>query len=288
MKKRKLPTIVFAWMIIMPVCKIFAQPYIDIANVRLIKSPDMGTGPKTKNATVVDYFNISTTLPLFLKNKKDAIVLNPFFEKWSTTVANVNTVNQYHYSIALPVSLLKSIPNSSWTLLTTGIIRMNDVDINKNGKWQFGGALLAANYRKEKNLTYKIGLYVNAEFFGLFIIPLLGIDWRINEKTNLFGVLPASLTLERKLNNHFYSGATFRTFTNSYHDSAQTYFRIDENQLGLFVDYYINKHIVLNLEAGHSLFRKIRSGVKHEESFNWNASDNFYFKMMLAFRIRTR
>lgn len=268
-------------------CKAIAQPYIDIINTRLVKSPDIGITGKDKNATVLDYYNISATLPVLLKSKSDAVVFSPFFERWSTTVENVNACNQYHYGLAFPVSLLKSIPRSNWSLLTTCIVRMNDRTINADSKWQLGGALLA-NYRKDNHITYKVGLYVNGEFFGLFIIPLLGIDWLINDKTNLFGVLPAGMTLERKLSGHFYTGATFRTFTNSYHDSAQTYFRIDENQLGVFFDYYINKHLVLNFEAGHSLLRKIRSGIKHEESFNWNAGDHPYFKIMLAYRIRTR
>ena len=270
------------------ICKVIAQPYIDIINCRVVKSPDMGSAGKNKNATELNYFNVSATVPVPFKNKKDVIVFSPFFERWSSTVASVNVCNQFHYSVALPVSLIKSIPGSSWTLLTTGIIRMNDMTISTSGKWQFGGALFAANYRKNKNLVYKLGLYINGEFFGLFIIPLVGIDWRINDKTNLFGVLPASMTLERKLGDHFYTGITLRTFTNSYHDSGATYFRIDENQLGAFFDYYITKHIVLNVEAGHSILRKIRSGIKHEESFNWNARDNPYFKVMLAYRIRTK
>lgn len=278
-------TLIWSSFYILPVS---AQPYIDIAGVRVVQSPDMGPHAKGKNATVLNYFNLSTTLPFFLKNKKDAVVISPFFERWSSTVANVYGYSQYHYGLAMPVSFLKSIPNSNWRILTTGIIRMNDVNINKNGRYQFGGALLGSYFIKDKNLSYKIGVYINSEFFGLFIIPLVGIDWQINERTNLFGVLPASLTLEHRLNRHLYTGITFRTFTNSYQDSAQTYFRVDENQFGAFLDYYINKHIVLNLEVGHSVLRKIRTGVEHKTTYDWNASNEPYFKFMLAYRIRTR
>ncbi|MBS1600512.1 MAG: hypothetical protein JST75_19960 [Bacteroidetes bacterium] len=275
-------------LVVVPISKTAAQPYVDIVSARLAKSPDIGFTPKAKRATTLDYFNVSTTFPFFLENKKDAIILSPFFERWSSKVEGITIGGQFHYGVALPVSLLTTISNSNWTLLTTGIIRMNDRDINFDSRWRFGGAIIAANHLKDNNLTYKIGFYVNSEFFGLFIVPLVGIDWHINEKTNLFGVLPASLTLEHQLSSHFYTGATFRTFTNSYRDSAQNYFRIDENQLGVYVDYYINKHIVLNIEAGHSILRKIRSGVKHETPYNWNACNNPYFKFMIAYRIRTR
>ena len=85
---------------------------------------------------------------------------------------------------------------------------MNDAVINQYGEYQFGGYAIA-NYKKNARLTYKMGVYINGDFFGLFVIPLLGIDWQINEKDNLFGVLPASLNYEHKLNNHFYTGAVF-------------------------------------------------------------------------------
>ncbi|MBK8521472.1 MAG: hypothetical protein IPL54_11610 [Chitinophagaceae bacterium] len=125
---------------------------------------------------------------------------------------------------------------------------------------QVGGAFIISNTRNE-NLTWKLGIYVNNELFGLFVMPLSGIDWRINARNNLFGILPGNLTYEHKINDHFYYGANFRAITNSYAKS-NSYWRIDENQLGLYLDTYFNKNLVLNIEAGHSLFRKIRTGEK--------------------------
>jgi hypothetical protein len=96
------------------------------------------------------------------------------------------------------------------------------------------------------------------------------------------------MTYENKLCKNFYWGAKFRSFTNSYADTGRSYLRIDENQLGLFADYYIAKNIVLNAEAGHSLFRKIRTGVKNEARTDWQANDNIYVKLGIAYRIRLR
>lgn len=262
--------------------KTMAQPYLDIANFKYSASPNAGLINQNKNDATIQFYGIGTNLPLQFNNKKDAVIFSPFFETWSSKINNNNQQN--YYSVALPVSLSKTIPNTKWSFLLTGIIRMNDSSINKRTTMQLGGAFIVSNKRNEK-LTWKLGLYVNNELFGLFIMPLAGIDWKINERNNLFGILPGSLTYEHKINEHFYYGANFRAITNSYAKS-NSYWRIDENQLGLYLDTYFNKNLVLNIEAGHSLFRKIRTGEKHISKADANANDNLYFKLSFAYRLR--
>jgi hypothetical protein len=264
-----------------------AQPYIDVLNIRYAKSPDAGFFQHNKNATRLNYFNASSTLPLLFHNKKDAIILSPFYEQWSAHISGVDSFQQRHFGLVFPVSLLKSI-SSAWSLLLTPIVRINDTALNSNSRWQYGGAVLASHKNAGGNFTYKFGVYINVDLFGLFVMPLIGIDWRIGPRTNLFGVLPGNLTMENKLSNHFYWGATFRAITNSYADLDNHYWRVDENQLGLFADCYVSKNIVLNIEAGHSLFRKIRTGIKNESRTDWKANDNVYLKLALAYRMRLK
>lgn len=262
--------------------KTIAQPYLDIANIKYTNSPNAGLINQNKNDVKIQYYGIGTNLPIQFKNKKDALILSPFFEIWSS---NVNTnKRQNYYSVALPVSLSKTIPYTKWSILLTGIVRMNDSSINRKTNMQVGGAFIICKKRNE-NLTWKLGLYINNELFGLFVIPLAGIDWRINERNNLFGVLPGNLTYEHKINDHFYYGANFRAITNSY-EKSNGYWRIDENQLGFYLDTYFNKNLVLNMEAGHSLFRKIRTGVKDNFKLDENVNDNFYLKLVFAYRVR--
>ena len=265
-----------------------AQPYIDVINIRYTKSPDAGFFEHNKNATELNYFNASTTLPLLFHNKKDALIFSPFFEQWSTSLSVPNNFKKYHYGLVLAVSLLKSISNSKWSILLTPIIRTNDTSLSSKSKFQFGTALLANHKSANGKFTYKIGIYVNGDFFGLFVMPLLGIDWQINSKTNLFGVLPGNLWLEHRASKKFYYGAAFRAFTNSYSDSGKRYLRIDENQLGIFADYYLTKNIVMNLEAGHSLFRMIHTGIKNEMKTDWHPNDNVYLKLAIAYRLGLR
>ena len=262
--------------------KIMAQPYLDIVNLKYTNSPQAGLINQNKNNIKIQYYGIGTNLPIQFKNKKDAIIFSPFFEAWSSKISTNNRQN--YYSMALPVSLFKTIPYTKWSILLTGILRMNDSSLNKKTKMQVGGAFIISKKRNE-NLTWKLGLYINNELFGLFVMPLAGIDWKINGRNNLFGVLPGNLTYEHKINDHFYYGANFRALTNSY-EKSNGYWRIDENQLGLYLDTYLNKNLLLNIEAGHSLFRKINTGVKWVSKFDAEANDNLYVKIAFAYRVR--
>ncbi|MDE3250865.1 MAG: hypothetical protein KGO82_19535, partial [Bacteroidota bacterium] len=165
-----------------------SQPYIDVVNTRYTASPDTRLIFPVSRPTALNYFNFSTTLPLFLKNKKDAIILSPYYEQWFSQIRGNDSLQSRHQGMILPVSLLYNIPSSRWGLLLTPIVRINSYDMGQLKKWQFGGALIGSCKTTNGVLTYKFGIYLNGEFFGLFVMPLLGIDWQINKKTNLFGV----------------------------------------------------------------------------------------------------
>lgn len=262
--------------------KVSAQPFLDIAKLKYTSSPNTGLINQNKNNVKLRYFSVETNLPVQFKNNKDALIFSPFFETWSAQV-NKNKWQRY-YSVALPVSLSKTIPYTKWAVLLTGIVRMNDSSIGKKTNLQVGGAFILSKKRNE-NLTWKLGLYINNELFGVFVMPLAGIDWRIDQRNNLFGVLPGNLTYEHKISDHFYWGANFRAITNSYRNTAG-YWRVDENQLGLYLDTYFSKNLVLNIEAGHSLFRKIRTGIKHVVKYDADVNDNLYVKAVFAYRVR--
>jgi len=259
----------------------YAQPFIDLLNCRYVASPGFLS---KSNKNVLDYANITATLPLKFKNS-DVLLISPFLEKWMAATEPQHPMETY-YGLGLPVSYLKNFKGSKTSLIMTAILRMNDQQIDADGKLQIGGAALLFTKKKE-TLTWKFGLYVNGDLFGLFVIPLAGIDWKIDEKSNLFGILPANLTYERKLNKRIYYGLNFRTFTNSYARDTG-YWRVDENQLGAFGDLYIMKHVVFNVETGSSILRKIRTGVERKANDKWNIHDNLYLKISLAYRMRFR
>jgi len=280
--KKKIAGWLLANVFIACVSTVAAQPYLDILNLKYVSSPDAGLFNQNKNAVKIRHIGFTTNIPIRLKNKKDAVILSPFWENWLLKINNQN--QESYHSVALPVSLSKSIPYTRWSYLLTAIVRMNDSVINSKGQWQVGGAIISS-YKRHERLTLKLGLYINNEFFGVFVMPLVGIDWKIDAGNNLFGILPGNLTYEHKINSRFYYGVNFRAITNSY-SKDKGYQRVNENQLGFFLDTYLSKKFVINIEAGHSFYRKLESGVKHISKLNAEVNDNLYVRATLAYRIR--
>ena len=280
------------------ICSVLhSQPYLDLVKIDYTYSPLKGINEKA-NPLQSNYLNANINLPIELKKGGDAIILNPFFENKEGKVST----NDFHVmSEGALLGFLKRDIIKNWNLLAGFIVRQNtEAGQNLQDDWQYGGVLLST-WKKTQNLSFKFGLYYNKEFFGNYFMALVGIDWQINPKTNLFGVLPGSMTLDHRTSERFHYGFTFRALTNSYRlqtenacaegdCTAKNYLRIDDNQLGIFGDVYLSKKIVLTGETGYTILRRYRYGFKGETANDKTdyKADNFYFRASLAYRFWLR
>jgi hypothetical protein len=115
---------------------------------------------------------------------------------------------------------------------------------------------------------------------------------------NLFGILPGYLTYEHRVHKKISWGAAFRTFTSSYKltpgniPSLDDYLRVQDNQLGIYTDFYIAPKVVLNVEAGHTIMRRIATGKEamggKDNETVLSDRDNFYFRASLQYRLKLR
>ncbi|MGZ5253742.1 MAG: DUF6268 family outer membrane beta-barrel protein [Flavitalea sp.] len=261
--------------------ELFSQPYIDLLNLRYVNSPGSIKIPNEENQAL-QYFNVSTNIPIQFKKSSLIIMASPFFDNWKLPSNYNDPKNRNFYSIALPVTFIIKL-NDKWSALPTFIIRNNDTNVGVNNI-QTGGAMILQKKVKE-NLSYRFGVYMNSEFFGFFIVPVAGIQWKINDRSDLFGLLPGSITYQYKLTSKTATGASFRALTNSY-AAGNNYYRFDENQLGIYLDQYLSKRIVLNAETGHSILRKVRTGIRNEKGHELSVNDAFYFKVSMGYRIK--
>ena len=272
---------------------LYSQPYLDLVKLNYTYSPLKGVNDK-KSPLQSNFFTADVTLPIELKKGGDAIIINPFF---TNNTGEVSTTDFHVTSKALLVGFLKKDIFPNWNLLSSFIVRRNtEVDIETDDNWQYGGIILAT-WKKNEDVSFKFGMYYNREFFGNYFMALVGLDWKIDSKNNLFGVLPGYMIFEHKVASKFYYGFAFHAFTNSYREQiidplsgGSNYLRIDDNPLGIYADTYLSKKIVLSAEAGYTILRRYRYGYKYDDiHFKTDyKNDNFYVKASLAYRLRLR
>ena len=274
-----------------------SQPLIDVFKFYYLHSPEKGMNDKT-SPLKYDYLNFNINVPIELKKDGDAFIINPFYENNQGTVSG----NNFHVTgQGIATGFLKKNQQKTKTFFATFILRRNfELNQNLSDVWQYGGAVLYS-WKTQNGIWFKAGIYYNKEFFGNYFMALAGIDWKINAKNNLYGVLPGNFVYEHKVNSHFYYGGVFRALTNSYREpyidpcfsgdcSAKKYLRIDDNQLGIFADYYISKHIAFTAETGYTILRRWRYGLKGDDLHTYTnyRNDNFYFKAGIEYRLRFR
>jgi hypothetical protein len=259
-----------------------SQPFVDPIQVRYMnafRSNNSETTPFTQ-------LWISSDLPIKLKNNT-YLLLSPSYEQWHIESAN----NQVNYptvrSLTLPIGLIIPLEQSKWSLSIIPIVRWNGEKLFLKNTFQYGGVVFAT-FAKKQNQKFRLGIYANKDFFGWFVIPLLGTDWRIDDNNYIFGLLPGRLTYEHKWSTKLYSGATFRAPMNSYRLSNDKYIRLDDNQISVYLDYYPAKHLCMTLEPGFGAFRKIRTGIDNHSGYtsevDWG--DGPFIKLSAAYRIR--
>jgi hypothetical protein len=221
-----------------------------------------------------------------LKNN-NLILLTPYYEQWSLDSAETENIYPTVKSIAFPAGVKFHLKDTNWAMTLLPFVKTNGEELFGDNTFQYGGAALV-EYQVKPYQKFKLGVYANKEFFGWFIIPLLGVDWKLNDRDYLYGVLPGFLFYEHKINTHFYSGARFRAPTTSYRLTNGEFIRLDDQQLSLFVDYYVTKNICVTLEPGYGVFRQLRTGINDDHTYivdvDWG--DGPFIKLSAAYRIR--
>jgi hypothetical protein len=279
----------------------YCQPYIDLLNIKFENSPNAGIFRRNNTSNHFAYSSANLDLPRVFKKDSSIFVLNPFGEIWNLHVQMQDTIPDHFHSQDLSLQSVGAAfifihpVSGKWGYILSAIPRWNGYQGRLfQNSFQMGGAVLIT-YKKRQDLQYKLGLYYNSEFSGPFFVPLFGIYWQMDKRNSLFGIMPGKLTYEHKLNKMFFYGAAFRAITNSYKTGTITstrdenYVRIDENQITVYADFYPIKRVVLNFEAGHSVFRRVRFGDvggKPGYYFIEKMNDDIVFSVSLAYRIR--
>ncbi|RVT78255.1 hypothetical protein EOD40_03175 [Flavobacterium sufflavum] len=269
-------------LIILFTTSLFSQSYFEPLQVRhtnAFKNNQYGT-------SLFQISEISSELPIKIKNN-NYLFVSPFYSNNQITLEDTDFQSSTIQSLRLPMGLITSIGESKWSLTLLTILSWNGEKLFTDDNFQFG-TIVFTTFSKKTNKKIRFGIYANKEFFGWFVIPLAGLNWQINDSNYIFGLLPGRLSFEHKWNTKFYGGLTFRAPMNSYRINNQQYITLYDNQLSLFLDYYLTKPICITIEPGWSLFRKIRtSTIENNIKINETSRvDGSFIKLSAAYRFK--
>jgi len=279
-----------------------AQNYVNIFNIGSCYSPYNKFKHFDNKVSINESF-ANLKIPVLLKNKNVFIFglsINSLLFDNQPEISN----NEKYYTSSLQMGYTKNWNEKFSTMLVVlPKISSDFKDISKED-YQIGG-LLVFTIKKQENLKYKFGVYYNREYFGPFIVPLLGIDWQPNDNIQLFGNLPINLTLAVKLNNKLTTGLFFQAPAGSYRlgeENLSAYLQKTTQELSLFFDSYFTKNIVMTIKGGYTLGRSYRLYSNNDKlnmklsAFNFgnernqlneDFNDGFIFELKLSYRLST-
>ncbi|NQY68680.1 MAG: hypothetical protein HRT72_13280 [Flavobacteriales bacterium] len=240
---------------------------------------------------------INLKIPILFKNG-DAVIVGANYNSFCVDSADT----RFHfYNVTLPVGLHKIFSDK----LTADFITLNrfNTDFTNVDKGHFQYGLISTfSLKKSETFKYKFGLYYNYEKFGLFLVPLIGMDWKVNKKLQILGVLPREVTVLFKAHKKLTLGALFNGQITSYAMSTENgggYVQRSKNDLGVFVDVYLTKSMVIQVGGGYLIGTNYKTYAKGDK-MDWAMSfmkfgddrkvidkisgDGAYFKVKLLYR----
>lgn len=135
---------------------------------------------------------------------------------------------------------------------------MSDFNASFSKSVQLGGILMYEKIKND-NLTWRLGVLYNQEFFGTYIVPVLYLDWNITQKIKLKGLLPVYAKLYTQPNDKVDVGLHFIGLTTSYriNESGYKNYYVDRRSidLSLFTNIHLWDNVFFEGRAGYSLSR---------------------------------
>jgi hypothetical protein len=117
-------------------------------------------------------------------------------------------------------------------------------------------------FQPTKSFRYGVTLAYISNYSGKFLLPLPDIDWTINNKLSLTGVIPARASLKYKLSEIQSLGITGSLNSSMYRlneDAKDQYIHLQQNSAGLIYDLKLSQRWKLNLIAGHTFLQRLET-----------------------------
>jgi hypothetical protein len=270
-----------------------AQPFVDLISYN--------------NQNFFSHYNDSANSPVYIRDNLLNLFVPFKFKNDNVLIIRVNSEKavviregptpwtENLFSLSLPVGFMYVSPGKKWKYTGIFIPKINsDFRDDLGNDFQYGGiALVTHVYRS--NMQIKFGMYYNREFWGNFFLPLAGLDWQINDRWQMYGVMPSNFRVEYRVSKNWNTGVGWRSFQRSFRLSENfnnDFIWVKENQVKAYFEGFVYKNLLLTLDVYRSITYELsrndysdvnlkKSGLSTFEPFQ----NNMGFTIGFAYRI---
>lgn len=162
------------------------------------------------------------------------------------------------HAFILQTGLLQKLSEKNAIQLLVVPRYTTDFNGSNSKNWQFGMIALY-EHRYKTNLLMRVGGLYNRELFGPLVTPLIYLDWQLNKKWSVIGLLPINLKINYTLNDRVTTGFSHFGFTTTYRigqeDFKGDYIERSSIDETLFLRWKMAGNIHLETRFGYSLGR---------------------------------
>ncbi len=260
----------FTALLLLLIVSVNGQQYTDIISVGIQYSPSNGFKTGNSKVNIIDQ-NFGAKAPIKV-NKSDYALIG-FSENHLSFSGDSLPGGTSFTALTLQLGYIANFGRYNLTTVLLPKISSDFAHLTDRN-FQMGG-LVVFTVKHSDNFKIKYGCYYNQEFFGPLIVPIIGLDWKVNEKLRIFGNLPITATAEYRISERFSSGIFFNANTTSYlYDKQRQYIQKNTQEISAFGDVYLTKNLVFQAKIGHTIGRKYDL---------FNLSDKIGAKMIATF-----
>jgi len=245
----------------------FGQGYIEGVNISYEHMPMKIETPLGDQKFTGNNLKIATTIPIFLTPDKSKYLLvggNLEAFNFSSTHPDFEVKRVYSISPTLGYSTMVS-KSFNLTALFTPFMNSDYKDV-KSADIRFG-AIVRGSWKVSDNLTWKGILGYRSQFYGPQYIVLAGIDWKVNDKWQIFGDLPHHVTVSYAVNEKVNTGFNLFVQQSTYRlNNQDRYFEYNTVNPGLFAEYYISSKWAVRATAAYTLIRNMEIYNKNDKA----------------------
>ncbi|MBX2971451.1 MAG: hypothetical protein KF803_18940 [Cyclobacteriaceae bacterium] len=162
------------------------------------------------------------------------------------------------HGIILQTGVVRKINDRNGFQLLAVPRYMSDFKGSDSKSWQLG-AIALFEHRKHERLMTRYGFLYNQELFGPLLVPLIYLDWQINDKWSITGLMPINLKISYKVNEALTAGFSHFGFITTYRLGQEEFKTdyIERNSIDetLFARWNTHGNIFIEVRFGYSLSR---------------------------------